>query len=221
MKTVLILGGTQMLGRDLVERLRDNTNYNIILANRGITNPSIFPELKCLKIDRNSTESCLKLSENIYDYVFDFSCYNLRQFENTTSLVSCTNYVYISTLGVFDVSHENYSNDNTPHGRYLNYCIDKKNVETYISRTEFPYKIFTVRPCVIYGENDYTQRFDQRDGQYYWKNTNIKADEETNCIHVSTVTQKLIEILENQTPENPRKEIINIGKIPNAIISNQ
>ena len=163
MKTILILGGTQMLGRDLVERLRDNPNYDITLANRGITNPSIFPEVKCLKIDRNSTESCLKLSENIYDYVFDFSCYNLRQFENTSSLVSCTNYVYISTLGVFDVSHGNYSNDNTPHGRYLNYCIDKKNVEAYISRTEFPYKIFTVRPCVIYGENDYTQRFEQRE----------------------------------------------------------
>lgn len=220
MKTILILGGTQMLGRDLVEKLRDNIDYDITLANRGITNANIFPELKRIKIDRNSAETCLNLSNNIYDYVFDFSCYNLRQFEYAASAVSCNNYIYISTLGVFDVSHDNYSNDNTPHARYLNYCIDKKNIETYIARTEFPYRIFTVRPCVIYGENDYTQRFDQRDGQYYWKNTNIKADEKTNCIHVSIVTQKLIEILENQTPENSKKQIINIGKIPNAIIPN-
>ena len=97
---ILILGGTQMLGRDLVERLRDNTNYDITLANRGITNSNIFPELKRIKLDRNNKESCLVLSNNAYDYILDFSCYNLAQFQNTCHSIRGNNYIYISTLGV-------------------------------------------------------------------------------------------------------------------------
>jgi dTDP-4-dehydrorhamnose reductase len=221
MKTILVLGGTQMLGRDLVETLRDSPDYTITLANRGITNANIFSELKHLKIDRNSKEACLNLSNNTYDFAIDFSCYTADQFKITSQLINCSNYIYISTISVFDALDNNYANSDTAHGRYLNYCIDKKNIETYILSTDFTHKTFIVRPCAVYGANDYTQRFEQRDNQYFWKNTNIKADEETNCIHVSVVTQKIIEILENQTPENTRKEIINIGKIPNAIISNQ
>ena len=79
--------------------------------------------------------------------------------------------------------------------------------------------MFIIRPCIIYGENDYTQRFEQRNNTYYWKGTNTKADAETNCVSVSVVTQKLIEILENETKTGSEKHIINIGKIPNAPIS--
>jgi nucleoside-diphosphate-sugar epimerase len=218
---ILILGGTQMLGRDLVERLQDDINYDITLANRGITNPTLFPKLKHIKLDRNDKESCLVLSNNIYDYVLDFSCYNLTQFQNTCNSIRGNNYIYISTLGVFDVSDDNYLSNDTPYRRYINYCIDKKNIEKYISQTEFSYNMFIVRPCIIYGENDYTQRFEQRNNTYYWKGTNTKADEETNCVNVSVVTQKLVEILENKTENDRKKHTINIGKIPNAPVSTQ
>jgi nucleoside-diphosphate-sugar epimerase len=216
---VLVLGGTQMLGRDLVETLRDNTNYDITLANRGITNSIIFSELKHIKIDRNHKESCLGLSNISYDFVIDFSCYTTDQFKNTSELIHCNNYIYVSTVSVFDVLDHNYINNDTSHARYLNYCIDKKNIETYILSTDFTHKTFIIRPCAVYGANDYTGRFEQRDNQYYWKNTNTKADEATNCVNVSVVTQKLVEILENKTENNKTKHIINIGKIPNAPIS--
>lgn len=221
MKTILILGGTQMLGRNLVETLRDNTNYDMTLANRGITNSNIFPELKHIKIDRHHKESCLILSNNSYDYIFDFSCYNLTQFQNTCHSVRGNNYIYISTLGVFDVSDNNYLSNDTPYRRYINYCIDKKSIEKYINETEFSYNMFIVRPCIIYGENDYTQRFEQRNNIYYWKGTDTKADEATNCVSVSVVTQKLVEILENETENDRKKHIINIGKIPNVPLSAQ
>jgi 2'-hydroxyisoflavone reductase len=218
---ILILGGTQMLGRDLVERLRYNDNYDITLANRGVTNSSIFPELKRIKIDRNHKESCLNLSKNSYDFTIDFSCYTIDQFKNTSNLIDCSNYIYISTVSVFDALDYSYVNSDTPHGRYLTYCIDKKNVETYILNTNFTHKTFIIRPCAVYGANDYTQRFEQRDNQYYWKNTNTKADESTNCVNVSVVTEKIVEILENKIITSKEKHIINIGKIPNAPISAQ
>lgn len=217
---ILVLGGTQMVGRDFVSKLLETQTHNVTLANRCVTNASIFPETKRIKIDRNFKELCSSLSsDTAYDYVFDFSCYNIRQFLNTAGFIKCNYYVYISTLGVFDVSaDQTYSNDNTPHARYLNYCIDKRNIETYIQQTEFDYKIFIIRPCVIYGENDYTDRFEQRDGQYYWKNTNIKADHETNCVHISIVTQNLIDILEKDQTYRQKKNIVNIGKVNNVTL---
>ena len=41
---ILVLGGTQMLGRDFVETLlSEHTNdYNIYIANRGLTNNHLF-----------------------------------------------------------------------------------------------------------------------------------------------------------------------------------
>ena len=80
---ILVLGGTQMLGRDFVETLSNSEEHKIILANRGITNPSLFNEIDHITIDRNDKSLCSGLSSQPYDYFIDFSCYNLNQFNNT------------------------------------------------------------------------------------------------------------------------------------------
>ena len=57
-KQILVLGGTQMLGRDFVETLcLNNSPFTITLANRGITNPELFHDLKKIKIDRDEIKS--------------------------------------------------------------------------------------------------------------------------------------------------------------------
>lgn len=42
---ILVLGGTQFIGRDLVETLMINENYSLSLANRGISNTNLFNNL--------------------------------------------------------------------------------------------------------------------------------------------------------------------------------
>ena len=51
---ILVLGGTQFIGRDLVETLMTDENYSLSLANRGISNTNLFNNLCKLNIDRNN-----------------------------------------------------------------------------------------------------------------------------------------------------------------------
>jgi len=83
---ILIVGGTQMVGRDFVEYYLENKkDCDIYLANRNVTNPNLF-DCKQILIDRNSKEKCKSLSEHgEFDIVVDFSCYNLSQFTNVLS----------------------------------------------------------------------------------------------------------------------------------------
>jgi nucleoside-diphosphate-sugar epimerase len=100
---ILVLGGTQMLGRDFVETLLEkDIDYDLALANRGITNSELFNNLSKIQIDRNIESECNKLNNSQYDYVIDFSCYTIDQFKNTINNLKYKKYIYISTMSVFD-----------------------------------------------------------------------------------------------------------------------
>jgi len=68
MKKILIIGGTQFVGRNLVEQIIPYPEYDITLFNRGITNPDIFPEVKHIKGDRN-TEDLHLVAETYWDCI--------------------------------------------------------------------------------------------------------------------------------------------------------
>jgi hypothetical protein len=42
---LLILGGTQMLGRDFTQTLIDTGYTDLAIANRGMTNPTLFHQI--------------------------------------------------------------------------------------------------------------------------------------------------------------------------------
>ena len=52
MKKILILGGTNFIGRYLTERLLESSGYEITLFNRGYTNAHLFPEVNRIFGDR-------------------------------------------------------------------------------------------------------------------------------------------------------------------------
>jgi len=62
MKKILIIGGTQFVGRNLIEHLIELGTYDITLFNRGITNPDLFPEIKKIKGDRKVKEDVALLT---------------------------------------------------------------------------------------------------------------------------------------------------------------
>jgi len=207
MFNVLILGGTQMLGRDFVSVLSKMPNYNITLANRGITNPSLFPNIKHLTIDRNDPTKCEVLSDQEYDQIVDFSCYNINQFNNTFNHISYNRYLLISTQSVLDTKTLNEANILDP---YYQYCIQKKELEDSIINNENIKNITIARPCAVYGEHDYTNRFEKRGDDFFWKQrNNTRASKETGCIYIEDLTQNLVELL--QKPQTERVYIYNIG----------
>lgn len=163
--TILILGGTQMLGRDFVELCIDNNIYPD-LANRGLTNKNLFPYLKWIPINREDIYQCQSLRDKHYDTVVDFSCYNINHFLNIINTLSFNRYIFISTLAVFggfEISDPLYT-----------YGQNKKEVEDWIISTNIK-NVLIFRPCVLYGRNDYTNRFYEENNIVYWKHNNQRV----------------------------------------------
>jgi nucleoside-diphosphate-sugar epimerase len=204
---ILVLGGTQMLGRDFVGVLSNMSQYNITIANRGLTNPSLFPNIKHITIDRNDSANCESLVGEKYDYIVDFSCYNIDQFNNTFNYLSYDRYLLISTQSVLDTRVLNEGNS---LDTYYQYCLLKKQLEDFIINNENIKNITIARPCAVYGEHDYTNRFEKRGDDFFWKQSNnTRASKETGCIYIEDLTQKLVELL--QKPQNERVHTYNIG----------
>ena len=70
MDKLLILGGTNFIGRNLVDSLLKLDKFDITLFNRGKTNPDLFPEIKQLHGDRNTSEIHL-IDKEAWDYIID------------------------------------------------------------------------------------------------------------------------------------------------------
>jgi len=180
----LILGGTQMLGRAFVEDLKQKYQ-NITLANRNITNPFLFCDLKKIIIDRNKIETCSRLGKEKYDLTIDFSCYNVEQFKNVYNNLKTDKYIYISTMSVLNIDQESKEYD---------YALNKLLVEEYIKKNLK--KCLIIRPCAVYGEYDYTDRFYKKDNIFFWKDTLEKAT--AGCVSVET----FVDFLNKNLPIN-------------------
>ena len=63
---ILILGGTEFVGRLLVDILRKDKTKELFLFNRGKTDPDLFPEVSRIIGDRE-TEDIEKIKNQNYD----------------------------------------------------------------------------------------------------------------------------------------------------------
>ena len=156
---ILILGGSKFVGKNFVDYASINSDYNIILANRGITKT---PDIT---INRDNEKDCINLKNKEYDMVVDFSCYNLNQFKNTYQSLKFNRYIFISTSAVEGIPFQNVSPDMYEMARY---AYNKKECEDFIVNNIKNYSI--IRPCYIVGKYDYTNRFYKKDNKYYWNN---------------------------------------------------
>ena len=155
---ILILGGTLFIGKRFVE-LIENKNYNITLANRGVSGKVD------IKIDMNNSESCKNLNNSYFDIVVDFSGYNPEQLINVVSNIRFNKYIFISTSGVAFLPFRNVGPEDYEMAAYI---FNKKKCEDYIIENISNYNI--IRPCYVVGEGDYTERFYKNGSKYFWKN---------------------------------------------------
>jgi 2'-hydroxyisoflavone reductase len=193
LQKILIIGGTQMIGRDFVELCLEN-NIKPTLVNRGVTNKDIFSNLKTIHVDRKNKDSCTILKkEQEYDMVIDFSCYCISDLVNIIDNISYKKYILLSTLCVMD----NLALNDTKHWLH-HYCLNKKILENYINANKLK-DFLIVRPCVLYGKYDYTNRFYEKDNIIYWKHNNSPVIESKYYIHVRKFSSLLYEYLSNNT----------------------
>ena len=86
MKKILILGGTQFVGRNLVERLDALGQFEITLFNRQQTGSHLFSHLKKIKGDRE-TSDINQLKNKTWDAVIDLSAYYPNSLQNLLEIM--------------------------------------------------------------------------------------------------------------------------------------
>lgn len=164
---ILILGGTSFIGPPQVQYALDR-GHTVTLFNRGRTNPQLFPTVEKLIGDRNGDLKSLEGRQ--WDIVIDNSATDPKWVELTASLLqkSVKRYLFVSTRSVyFDTSivpmttaAPVYTRENTPvrEGQNLPYGLAKAESEKVV-RKYFPNGALIVRPSLIVGPGDLTDRY--------------------------------------------------------------
>lgn len=171
MEKVLVLGGTQFIGRNLVERLLEERKYDVTLFNRGVSGANLFTNTKQLKGDRE-TNAIKQIAHTQWDYIIDASCFYPTALQAVLSNINKPKkYIFISTCSVYKSDNlEILKTENAP----VLSCTKEQAVDrtpaTYGNRKIACEKLlqqaginYTIlRPALVYGKYDYTDRL------YYW-----------------------------------------------------
>jgi 2'-hydroxyisoflavone reductase len=164
---ILILGGTGFIGPYQVQYALDR-GHSVTLFNRGQTNPQLFPNVEKLVGDRANNLDSLK--GKTWDVVLDNSATNPEWVERSAQLLatSVKHYYFVSTRSVYaDTSHVpltidapvfNRQNSKVEAGKPLPYGLAKAESEA-AARKHFGARTLVVRPGLIIGPGDLTDRF--------------------------------------------------------------
>lgn len=172
MKSVLILGGTQFIGRSLVEHLLASGGFDITLFNRGRTGRALFPGVKRITGDRH-TQDIVRIASKDWDVVVDLSCYYPADLEATLRNLERrpVKYVFISTCSVYDpndtrmLRNEEAKTLGCTQAEYADttpasYGNRKAECERILAASGLDHVI--LRPALVFGPHDPTDRL------YYW-----------------------------------------------------
>lgn len=176
----LILGGTQFLGRHLVQNALER-GHRVTLFNRGRTNPDLFPQVEKLRGDRDGNLRALE-GRN-WDAVIDtcgFVSSNVRA--SATLLASSTaHYTFVSSISVYRDFSEPGLTETDPVEQLAPGTVENQgDANTYGARKALceaaaekimPGKVLSVRAGLIVGPHDTLGRFT------YWVRRTALPDE--------------------------------------------
>jgi 2'-hydroxyisoflavone reductase len=163
---ILILGGTKFLGVHIVE-LALQHGHTVTLFNRGKTNTDLFPQLEHLKGDRDAQLDSLKGRK--WDAVIDDSGYVPRHVRLSAELLApnVQRYLFISTISVY-ASFAQANSEDSALGKIADESTEKVDGGAYgplkalcekAAETAMPGRVAVVRPGLIVGPRDPTDRF--------------------------------------------------------------
>ncbi len=164
---LLILGGTRFLGRHLVEAALDR-DHRVTVFNRGKSGAGLFPRVEELRGDRGGDLSAL-LGRH-WDAAIDTSGYLPRDVRASAGLLadSVDHYTFVSSISVYsDFGRRGFDEDAPlleppdPEPGELDwelYGALKVGCER-AAEAAMPGRTLVVRPGMIVGPHDYTDRF--------------------------------------------------------------
>ena len=157
---ILVLGGTQFLGRHVVDAARER-GHNVTLFNRGQTRPELFPDVEKLHGDRDGDLGALVGRR--FDAVVDTSGYVPRVVQNTLdALGDVGHYTFVSSVSAY-ADHAEPRDEDAPLAQLIEETEDYRS-QAYgplkalcedVVRAAFP-GAFIPRPGLIGGPWDPT-----------------------------------------------------------------
>ena len=175
MDTALVIGGTRFIGRHTVEELLD-CDYEVTVFNRGNHETSFSDAEDVTHVegdrdDRNALEAAALSGDP--DVVIDCVAYFPEEVRVATEVFSDARYVYVSSAAAYGREDIPKREDETPLAACTPEQAEDDSAETYGSRkAEGDRAVFEaadegveamgVRPPIVYGPHDYTERLD------YW-----------------------------------------------------
>lgn len=164
---ILILGGTVFLGRALVEAGRAR-GHRLTLFNRGRSAPSLYPDVEQVHGDRERDLSLLDRRK--WDAVIDTCGYLPRIVRISARRLAekVGSYVFISTLSVYATNGRSGIDEEGSLVQLENEGVEEITAATYGGlkvlcerevQCELPAHHLIVRPGLIVGPNDPTDRF--------------------------------------------------------------
>ncbi|NWQ43194.1 NAD-dependent epimerase/dehydratase family protein [Bacillus sp. EB106-08-02-XG196] len=171
MKSALILGGTQFVGKRLVQLLVDE-GVEVTIATRGLTPDSFGHQVNRLIINRENAESLGQaFKDEKWDVVFDQTCYSSQEALDSLKTLNgrVKKYIFTSSQAVYDFGTNSTEEGFNPmefqpvlksrreYIGYVGYQEAKRAAEAILfQNADFP--IVAVRFPIIIGKDDYTNR---------------------------------------------------------------
>jgi len=175
---ILVLGGTGLIGPPMVKYALAR-GHDVTLFNRGKTNTQLFPESEKIRGDRNDDISALEAAVatgRSWDVVIDNTASIPRWVEESAQLLanSADLYLYTSSISAYAEHTTPNADETAPVGTIsdeeaaavkTNRDITGENYGPLKARCEkaaqnaFPGHCIVVRPGLIVGPGDYSDRF--------------------------------------------------------------
>lgn len=163
---LLVLGGTSFVGRHMVLAARA-AGIEVTLFNRGRTNPDLFADVERITGDRDGDLGAL--AGRGWDAVLDVNGYVPRVVDASLEALAghYDHYTFISTISVYDDVGSTGPDESSPVGTLAEDTEDVTG-ETYGPlkalcedrvRTETDGQALIVRPGLVVGPHDPTERF--------------------------------------------------------------
>src|SRR5258708_33453465 len=170
MAQILIIGGTRFMGYFATAYAMER-GHNVTLFNRGQSNPDAFPAASTLRGDRDADIDLLR--GHSWDAVIDTSGYVPRVVRKSAELLkdNVERYVFISSVSVYTDIMAPGADESLTLRTLADPTVEEITGETYgglkvlceqVVETTLPGRALIVRPGLIVGPRDPTDRFD------YW-----------------------------------------------------
>jgi 2'-hydroxyisoflavone reductase len=164
---VLIIGGTGFLGRHLVEAALGE-GHRVTLFNRGLREPGLFPDVETIEGDREADLPALR--GRCWDAVIDTCGYVPRVVRTSAGMLAdaVDHYTFVSSISVYSDVIAPGADEEAPVRELADEEVEEVTGETYgglkvlcelAAGEEMPGRVLNVRPGLISGPHDPTDRF--------------------------------------------------------------